>query len=283
VWVWAKLGLGALGVLTLGVRRVGLLWCATVGAYALANSALVTGLEFENFHWLYCHAATGEVMALAVVGQCLDRAAGERRWVLRSAAAVPAGLLALAMVWRPVEALRAPEPSRLAAALGELRGVRAGLARLGPDFVLAGEQTEVSVALLLSRCSLLNHGLHFPNLALIPDREVHERDALDAWLRGLELPAYERLATLERYGFTEPGDPRLPLDAIRRERVDNFRALEQGDRTLLERYPVDGILRRTSDGPPPRGGTWTPLAGDAMWTLWGRPTASGPPRHSPGG
>jgi hypothetical protein len=281
-WVWTKLGLGALGVLALGTRRVGLLWCATLCGYALANSALLTGLEFENFHWSYCYDATGELLALAVLGQWLDRAARGRPWVLRSVALVPAGVLALALVWRPVEALRAPEPSRLAAALEDLKPLRPALGRLGPEFVLAGERTEVSVALLLSRCSLLNHSLHFPSLELIPDREVHERDALDAWLRGLDLAAYERQATLTRYGLADPGDPRWPLDAIRRERVGYFRALERGDTTLLTRYPVDGLLRRTPDGPPPRGGSWSRLAGDATWTLWVRPPARAPERPSSG-
>src|SRR5262249_7171932 len=143
------------------------------------------------------------------------------------------------------------------------------------EFVLAGPQPQVSVALLLSRCSLLNHGLHFPNLALIPDRETHERDALDAWLLGLSRPEYERAATMPRFGFTEPHDPRSPRGAIRDERLALFDALQVGDATLVDRCPVDGLIRRTSTGPPPRGGPWTRRAGTSAWTLWVRPFTSG--------
>jgi hypothetical protein len=130
------------------------------------------------------------------------------------------------------------------------------------------------VALLMSRCSLLNHGLHLPNLALIPDAETHERDALDAWLLGLTRGQYERNATLPRFGFTEPDDPRWPLEKVRDGRVEAFQSLERGDTTLLDRYPVHGLLLPTAAGRPRRGGPWTRRAGDPMWTLWGRPATS---------
>jgi hypothetical protein len=272
-WVWAKLAFGLAGVLALGVRRIGLLWCATLAGYLLANSAIVTGLEFENFHWAYCHFVTGEVMTLVCLGQWLDRAVGESRAWLRALWLAPAGLLAIAVAWRPYEALTAPEPVSLSAALEELRPLVPALSRLSPEFVLTGPPPEVYVALLMSRCSLLNHGLHFQNLALIPDHEVHERDALDAWLRGLDRETYERMSTLDRFGFTEAGDPRWPLDAIRRERVDLFRSLIEGDANLLQKYRVDGLLRRTEDGAPPanrlgQNSCWKREAGDSRWTLW---------------
>ena len=271
-WVWGKLGIAVLGVLFGNASRVGMLAAVTVAASALGDSALVTGLEFENFHWAYCQNSASEILVLAIVCQWLDRLSITKRGTLCALGLVPAALVALALVWRPFEALKAPEAVALSTALDELRPIEPALRRLGPDFVLAGPAPEVHVALLMSRCSLLNHSLHLPNLALISDRETHERDALDGWLDGLDLASYERRATLPRFGFTNPADPRWPLDKIRDERVSLFRSLLEGDRRLLDRYPVDGLLRRTANGPPARGGAWEKRAGDAQWTLWVRPS-----------
>lgn len=273
-WVWVKLGIALVGMLVLNVRRLGMLLAVSLSACVLRNSALVTGLEFENFHWSFCLNAASEVLVLATVCQCLDRLVDRRRWLFGVAAA-PAGLVVLALFWRPFEALKAPESVALSAALDELRPIEPALMRLGPEFVLAGPSPDVLVALLLSRCSLLNHTLHFPHLTLIGDQETHERDALDAWLMGLDLPSYERRATLKGFGFTDPSDPRWPLDQIRDERVRLFGSLLSGDQTLLKRYPVDGLLRRTTDGPPERGGAWERSAGDPRWTLWVRPSGRG--------
>ena len=55
-WVWGKLLLAFL--LSYYYRSRGLLIFSSVGlaGYLLANSALLTGIEFENWHWLYVFA-----------------------------------------------------------------------------------------------------------------------------------------------------------------------------------------------------------------------------------
>ncbi len=121
--------------------------------------------------------------------------------------------------------------------------------------------------------------MHLMNLALISDQEIHERDALDAWLRGLEpavydqtyLPILDEKADLRQFGFTAVDDPRWPRTAIRAERKRLFQTLLAGDTTLLGRFPVDGLLRPTAEGPPPRGGPWIRLADGGRWSLWVRP------------
>jgi hypothetical protein len=273
VWIWAKLALGAFGIVSLGTRRAGLLWCATAVGYALANSALVTNLEFENFHWTYVHASSSQELTLAVVGQWLDRAATAtgRRRLLGWLWLVPGGLGVIALAWRPYEALRAPEPILINRTLAELRPLRADLARLGPDCILAGAIPEIDIADLLSRCSLLYHPVQFQVVCLLPDREVHERAALDAWLRGLDLESYRRtLEAMKRFGYAEADDPRWPVPEIRRLRLELFQGLLDGDRTLVRRYPATHLLRATADGSPPRGGPWTRQAGNRDWTLWRR-------------
>jgi hypothetical protein len=269
-WIWSKLMIGAAGLLALGVRRTGLLWCATASGYALSNSAVLTGMEFENFHWVYAHASASEVLTLATIGQVLDRA-----WTLqpRRLAALwlaPGTLVTVALLWRPYEALTAPEPVEVAVNLRALAPLRPALSRLGPTCVLAGPPPAVHVALLVSRCSLLYHNDNSQVVSLISDREVHERDALDAWLRGLDLPAYERLSTIDHFGYVEPDDNRWPLEQIKRERLALFRALLEGDLTLLHRYQPTCLLLPTPQRPPAAGGPWRRLEGDSAWTLWER-------------
>jgi hypothetical protein len=273
-WTWAKLALGAFGLLKLRVRRTGLLLCVTLVGYAMTNSALLTGLEFENYHWAYAYVSVAEVLTLTTLGQWLDRLNGNcRRW-LAWLWIIPAGMLAISLTWRFYEALKAPEAVAEFRILRELEPLRSTLSELGPECVIAGEPAAVQTALLDSRCSLLYHDIHSQVVSPIPDREVHERDALDGWLRGLDLATYEQqLSTLTRFGYVEPDDPRWPLDEIRRERVALFRSLLEGDSTLLKRYPPNYLLLRTSDGHPSRGGPWKRLDGDERWTLWERVAA----------
>jgi hypothetical protein len=279
--LWAKLIVGGVGLTVLKVRGTGYLWTATLVGYVLTNSVEITGLEFENFHWAYCYTSAGEVMVLATVVLWIDQQTPDGRWRarLRWLAVVPAACLVLALVWRPYEALHAPDAVHLAAALEEVRPLEPSLRALGPEFVLSGPSPQVDVALLFSRCSLLNHRLQLMTLSLIPDQELHERDALDAWLRGDDLASYKRTylplqeepAELPQWGFTYADDPRWPRGEIRAERLRLFRLLLDGERALIDRYHVDGLLRPTSDGVPPRGGPWVLRSHSGTWSLWTRP------------
>ena len=71
-WVIAKLIVGGALILALGACRFRLLWWTTFASYLLNNSALATGLEFENFHWSYVFNATGEIMVLGLAALGLD-------------------------------------------------------------------------------------------------------------------------------------------------------------------------------------------------------------------
>ncbi len=106
----AKLLFGALGLTFLKVRGTGFLWTSTLVGYLLTNSALITGKEFENFHWSYCHTACSEIMVLVTAAQWIDqRAIGSGRrsaapLVVRGAGGLSrarAGVAALRGVPRP--------------------------------------------------------------------------------------------------------------------------------------------------------------------------------------
>src|SRR5205807_1085791 len=127
-WAWGKLAAGAAAVLALRQAGLAVLWGMTLAGFALANSALITGLEFENGHWGYVHGPFGEILLLASAALVLDRKAGPAWW--RAVWAVPLLLLVVAGAWRPVEALHAPEAARNSRELQGLRPLRQSLAAL---------------------------------------------------------------------------------------------------------------------------------------------------------
>ena len=276
-WVLAKLALGAAAIFFLGSqgRRLAPIWTFTAAGYLLANSAIVTGLEFENAHWSYVHATFGEVLLLSVVSLLLDRRDWGRRMVL-AIEAVPAGLVILALIWRPYEALRAPEAIALNATLRALQPLRSALARLGPVDILAGPR-ETNIALILSHAGQLYEFDQTMVSSLIPDAQLHERNALNAWLRGLSLEEYLLEISNTPLPALSSTDPAWRRDALAATRSAIFIALEAGrSAELLDRYRPSALLRLSNLGPPPRGGEWRSTADSSQWTLWRRtrPSAS---------
>jgi hypothetical protein len=266
-WVWAKLAIGALGVLALRCSGIGVLWCFTLAGYGLANSAVVTGLEFENFHWLTVCNFTGEVMVLGVLGRFLDRRPGARGlglgaiWLLAGATSV------IAAVWRPYEAIKAADSARNTQIQRELRPLRPGLAVLGVDHALAGP-TATNVAILYSQCAQLYSHPYSWTFSLVPDEVLHERHALNGWLMGLDLLSYSQIATERNVQFPRP---EWEGGVVRGARARIFEQLsERSDAQLLDRYRPDYLLLPATAPPPRRAGPWILMSKGPAWALWSR-------------
>ena len=193
-WAWAKLGVGGLAILAFRVRGLGLVWWLTLSGFLMANGAILSGLEFENFHWVYVHAPMGEILLLALAARLLDRwnsghAVRDRiLWLL------PAFTIAVAGAWRPFEATRAPDPIRLNQLVDAIRSSHLDetLGRLGPDRVLSAPR-DLDVAILFSRCGLLWQEPHSYLSSLNGEESLHERHALNAWLQGETVEGYRQL------------------------------------------------------------------------------------------
>ena len=270
-WVLAKLAIGAGAIFYLGSqgRRLTPIWTFTAAGYLLANSAMATGLEFENGHWSYVHAAFGEVLILSVLALLLDRRDWGRGSLLAIEAA-PLGLVFLALIWRPYEALRAPESITLNATLRVLQPLRSTLASLGPGDILAGPR-ETNIAMILSHAGQLYQFDQTMVSSLIPDEQLHERNALNAWLRGLSLEEYLLEISNAPLPALSSTDPAWRVDALAATRSAIFLGLERGRSTeLLNRYRPNTLLRASLLGPPPRGGMWWSAAASHEWTLWKR-------------
>ncbi len=183
-WAWGKIVIGGVAILAFRQRGLGLAWWLTFFGFAMANSALVTGLEFENFHWIYVHAPMGEILILVIAARLLDRWNPGRAIRNRLLWVVPGVLLAVAAAWRPYEAVHAPEAVEFTEVLEDFRGLESTLAQLGPDQILAGHPWS-RVAVLFSRCGLLFQEPHSYLSSVLADESVHERSALNFWLQGI--------------------------------------------------------------------------------------------------
>jgi len=279
-WFYLKLSFGAAVILRLGTpgRRLAPVWAFTAAGFLMANSAIVTGLEFENFHWVYVHAPFGQILLLAGLALLIDRRTWPRpRLGAAALAAVPILLTALALAWRPYEALHAPEAVTLCQTLRDLAPLRPALARLGPGDILAGPR-EANVALLLGFGGQLYQYDQTVVSSVIPDAEVHERHALNAWLLGLSLDEYVADAARSTAVSASVDDPNWLPAALRATRGAIFRSLLAGHSdALLARYRPDALLRPARLGLPPRGGPWVRVDAPGPWALWRRKGRPRPP------
>jgi hypothetical protein len=269
-WAWGGVLLGAAAWVLTRRPELVLLGAFTLSGFALQNSALVTGLEFENYHWNYVHSPFREVLVLTCAVLLLRRAGGPARAWLWPVALLPLLFLASALFLRAHQAIRGDEPAYYRGVLADLNDLRPALAELGKDDVLAGPR-EDNVAFLFGEAGQLYQTNHSSHSSLIPDREVHERHALNAWLQGMEEATYrETAAADQRFQVGMTSRPEWEAGHVREQRLALFRALEAGDRTLLERFRPTHLLRRRSDPPPQRGGPWKLVGQGKTWELWRR-------------
>lgn len=272
VWVWGKLAIGAVGVFVLSQLSLGLLWWLVLGGYILSNLAIITGLEFENFHWVLVHAPMGEILLLAVIVGVLDQWSSvhtrrSQRWVW----AVAACLLVIAFVWRPYEVLRAPLSVRMNQAVQQIRPLHGVLASLGTDRTLAGP-FESQVAILHSRSAVLFDDPYTPVL-LISMEEVNQRHALNGWLQGLDYDAYKSspsLTVTTEFAYVRP---EWSPESVARDRLAIFQRLLQQPAQgalLTNRFEVTDLMLPAGTAAPSRAGPWSLIGKSDSWSLWTR-------------
>lgn len=265
-WTLAKLAIGAAVILGMRWFEYSFIWFLTLAGYLLNNSALITGLEFENFHWSLIHAVIGEILILTLVCRLIDARVG---W--RKAFAIPAIAFCLfAASWRAFEPLHAPETVRYSGILRELASLESHLAKIGPEDVLAGVLPETNVALLFTQGGQLFQHPYVAHHSLVDDREVHERNALNAWLLGRDRDGYLREAREEEFApIPVSSRPEWFPESVLERRRAIFERLHAGEsKALLKRYHPNFLLQPANAPRPSRGGTWTKVATSGKWSLW---------------
>jgi hypothetical protein len=261
-WPWLELTVGAAVIVGFGFWNVGLVWWMLLAGFLLNASAAVTGLEFENFHWLYVWAPAGEIMLLALACLLLDRLQ-PARWKV-ALWALPAVLVLIALVWKPYEALYQRHSVEYGQLLRDLKPLRPALAELSREETLAGP-IQVNAALIMTPAGLLYQFDQTWMSSPIPTSEVNQRFALNAWLLGMDMPR-----------FVEAIKDREPVQKFRAgdEWVKTFQSvLDGGAEDLLRRFRIGALLLPADAPEPVRGGPWRLAARGENWTLWRRDPA----------
>jgi hypothetical protein len=280
-WAWGKIVAGALAIVVARLPGLGLLWWFTVAGFVLTNSAVATGLEFENYHWHYVSSPIGEILLLAAARLWLDRPRMLSSSLLKILWVIPVSLVSIALVWRPYEAISAPEAAANSRILRELKPLEPALNKLGPGCTLAGGP-ETNIAFLHTRCGLLFQDPYTIQLSQITDRETWERHALNGWLLGLDVASYERIARPERYQVGLYVEPRWDADYVARSRLEIFKQiLDEDGGEILARYHPDHLLQASEAAPPRRGGRWVRIGESPRWALWARREPASPDRSGP--
>lgn len=269
IWAWGKLAIGAAAAIWLRSGAIALLWCFTAAGFGLTNHAVVTGLEFENFHWNYVYSSFGEACLLASLAFAVDRFGKIPRGLFVVGWFVVLTTTSIAFAWRPYEALHAPEAVWNSKVLEEIEPIRGALSELTINDVLAGPR-EANIALLFSRSALLFHDPHSSHSSMIPDGEVHERHALNAWLLGFDRLRYAAIAGDARFAAGFSDNPAWTKEAVLAARLKLFDRIEADPRPFMKRYHPNVLLLRVDAPKPTRGGSWRSIASSDVWTLWKR-------------
>ena len=268
VWAWGKLLAGAIAILWLRLRGLGFVWWGTFAGFALANSAIATGLEFENWHWNYVQAPMGEILILGATVMLLDRV---RRFSLKPLWAFPMALIAIAAVWRPYEALAAPEAQRNNEMLAQLRPLRSTIASLGEGHMLVGPSPAADLALLDCKCGRL-YNPYTATSTFISDSDANARYAVNGYLQGQDRDSYSDPRKQGDFTPCSFVNPDWSPAAVAAHRTALFDGFEKGsvDPDLLKIYRPDYLLVPSRVVPDGRAGHWNLLSSTSDWNLWER-------------
>ncbi|MEP7340593.1 MAG: hypothetical protein ABI977_22875 [Acidobacteriota bacterium] len=268
LWVLGKLAIGAVGILAFGLVGLRLLWCFTLAGYALANSAFVTGLEFENFHWSYVHASMGEILVLATLVQLFELwpRMRNKRWLQVPAWGLTSVLVLTALIWRAYETTHAPEAVRHRRVMQDLTPLKPSLMTISDEHTLV-LPAEAGVAVLFSQGAQLYQ--QYTWNSFITDNVLHERHALNGWLLGLDLETYRQSAAADVITYCQ--NPERQAASVTEMRVSIFnQLLAQPNTRLLEQYRPNYLLLPTTAPEPQRGGPWRLIQKSPTWSFWAK-------------
>ncbi len=265
------LGLGVIWV----VRwRRDLSYVAILGAVGLclANHHVVTGLEIENFHWIYVWGSMISLLTVLLVAGALCGRVGRSRGIIGVLLGFWAVHLALGVWLRGVEATRSRECIELAADYARYRADRraAGSEALLPNAVIAGDVRFVEFATILERQTELV-GYATVLSPYIDNDSWNDRIALNAYLLGQGRPEFE---AIQRHDLeTTHWGPWARDSSARQElfakRLESFDRVEKDGTVPVERFGVRYIaLPSGQELPDALRPSWKKARDGTTWDLW---------------
>jgi hypothetical protein len=238
-------------------------------SFGLVNSAIVTGLEFENYKWLHAFQTLSYLSCWVWGLTELARVRWSRPEALfktARAGVVTAlgGATLLAAIWIPRECLATPQAENLSRSAAELQGLKPVLSRFASDASLVAPAS-AQPALLFTSCGVLFE-TPYTAIAFISDAEVIERHTLSAWVLGEDRSRLDLHSQLQRSVLSETRPQWSHL------REDYARAVASSRASDLDRFRVRYALTLCTTPPLPETGTWHELGRSDRWCAWERAT-----------
>jgi hypothetical protein len=266
-----------LGFLWVWTRRRDLihLWVLGTSGLILYGSHFLTGVDIENYHWMYVWGPCLSFLLALMVGSALPE---RGRW-----SRTAFGCLLAVVVANTTEGLwlRSLEASRNEVTIGVVtdytryRGQRLspGVTPLVPNAVVGGDERFVNQATIFENQRPLDNYWVFLSPS-IRDAEWDERKALNVLLSGVDVSVGDAALgpSLRASSWSNDAD-----DEERRiaRRIAALRAAERDLDAAIERHGVRYVALK-ADQVPPRylGRGWDCLQRGPSWQIWERrPTA----------
>jgi hypothetical protein len=252
-------------------RELILTWSAAAAGLGLMNHQVVTGLQIENFHWVY---VAGPCLSLLVVQLLAGAIPSRNKPFFVWPALFLSGMCLIVGIWlRGIEATRTKEVIEILSVFRDYREQRlrdAGTARLKVDSVVAGDELAVDWAAILERAwPLANYWVMLgPS---VTDEEWDLSIALNSYLLGNNRSAFvdEQTAILTAPGFRGPwGRDRSQLARRLESRLQCYNEIAADPEKYLTRAHLRYVWLKAGRTPPGDRGHWAQSQAGPFWVIW---------------
>ena len=260
-WVWRK------------QRGCVYLWCLCVSGLLLINEQVLTGLEIDNFHWLYVWAPT---LWLLLVLFAFDVGVDSIRWgrIAEAAVTAAAAFVVVGGTWmRVLQVDRAAESLDLTRAWAEFSPeFTRARDKIRQNAVVSGDPVLVNLLCVSNgNIPLEGYGLRFSSC--IDNEEWRQRIALNDYVDGLERKTFARVQAekLARERWGEWGHSSSARGQEFTRRMRDFERIMANPSSALDRFRVAYSIARSGVDTKPQGGGWRKIVHGPTWDLWERP------------
>jgi hypothetical protein len=244
------------------------LWCLAVGALLLMNHQILSGLQIQNFHWIYAWGPCINVMVLIAVWDMTASFRKSRLWIA-ALAAICVVHLATGFSLRVLESTRTKESQALTADYHRYAG-QGSQAPLEPNAVLAGSMDFVDIAVVAENLRPLVHycAIFSPSLT---DDELDRRIALNSYLEGIDRTGFEasqqQLLSSTVWGV-EARDASRRRERLQ-HRVASYDSIAAEPEAALRHFRVRYVAhKRGQPLPSSLNPAWTLLQDGPFWQVW---------------
>jgi hypothetical protein len=244
----------------------------------LFKQHVLSGLNIENYHWLYVWGPCGSLLLLVLMVEMLPRRRPYAQLALGGLVTLCLADAALGLALRAAESLHAKTALELVTACHDyqLQRIDSGVDRFAPNSMAAGDLMFTNFASILENQRPLDNYWVFLS-PQVTDAEWDQRVALNCYLLGWDRTAFEAEQRAAFQLKAEGGGwgpwTRDADDGNRRiaSRVAAFDGVVKDPESALKHYGVRYVGLRTKT-PPARltTGKWTCIQEGPVWQVWER-------------